>query len=107
MPNTQRIRELNDRFRKTLNGGRVLITRGISAREDVAQIIERVKSFDQFDAGNDPHLEHDFGAFQMSDTQQIFFKIDYYSLDLDFGSPDPSDPNVTARVLTVMLGSEY
>lgn len=94
MPNTQRVRELNDQFRKTMTGGRVLITCGISAREDVAEIIERVRTFDQFDAGNDPHLEHDFGAFHMSDTQQIFFKIDYYNRDCSGGSPDPSRPEL-------------
>ena len=31
----------------------------------------------------------------------------YYDRALDFGSPDPADPDVTARVLTILLTSEY
>ena len=37
----------------------------------------------------------------------FFRKIDYYNMTLDMGSPDPADPKVTKRVLTVMFASEY
>jgi hypothetical protein len=37
----------------------------------------------------------------------IFFKIDYYDRTLTAHSPDPADPAVTRRVITVMLASEY
>jgi hypothetical protein len=37
----------------------------------------------------------------------ILFKIDYYDVNLEFGSPDAADPAVTKRVITLMLAEEY
>ena len=105
-PNTAEIRRLNDTFRTTLTGGRLILTRGIVGRPDTNSIIERVKSYSDFNEGNDPHLEHDFGAFEHAgDT--VFWKIDYYDRTLNSGSPDPANPSVTTRVLTLMLAQEY
>ena len=42
-----------------------------------------------------------------SDGQTIFFKIDYFDKTLMYNSPDPSDPAVTERVITIMLADEY
>jgi hypothetical protein len=106
MPDTAKIRALNDQFRKTFIGGKVVVTRGISQRPDLPSILEKVRAFDQFTEDNDPHREHDFGNLEVEE-EVLFFRIDYYSLDLDSGSPDPADEAVTARVLTIMLASEY
>ena len=103
---TDRIRDLNDAFRTKLTGGRILLTRGIVGREDTNEILEKVKSFEAFDEGNAPHHEHDFGGFEAG-PDTVFFKIDYYNTDLSQGSPDPADPDVTTRVLTIMLAEEY
>ncbi|MDG2001774.1 MAG: DUF3768 domain-containing protein [Novosphingobium sp.] len=105
---TERIRSLNDRFRKTGFSGQILITQGIQAlgESQVGEVMRAVMEFDDFTEGNDPHGEHDFGSFE-SAGQTVFWKIDYYNCDLDGGSPDPADEAVTRRVLTVMLASEY
>ena len=59
-----------------------------------------------FTEDNDPHKEHDFGAFE-HEEQRFFWKIDYYDRDMIFGSEDPADPKATTRVLTIMLAEEY
>jgi len=102
------ISELNDAFRTGLADGHVYVTRGIAALPDAEQaaIMDRVRSFSAFSPDNDPHGEHDFGSFE-HDGRTIFWKIDCYDRDLNYGSPDPSDPRVTTRVLTVMLAEEY
>ena len=102
------IAEQNDAFRKSFAGGQVLVTRGISALPLDAQtaIAERVRSFEEFDEESDPHGEHDFGSFEHS-GQTIFWKIDCYDMKLKWGSPDPANPAVTKRVLTILLAEEY
>ena len=37
----------------------------------------------------------------------LLSKIDYYHRNLEFHSPDPADPVVTVRVLTIMCVEEY
>ena len=54
----------------------------------------------------DEGSERDFGCFKFL-GQKLFFKIDAYDRDLEYGSPDPADASVTIRVMTVMLASEY
>jgi Protein of unknown function (DUF3768) len=61
---------------------------------------------DDFCQANDPYSEHDFGSFE-ADGHKIFFKIDYFDKALTDHSPDPSDPSVTERVITIMLAEEY
>jgi hypothetical protein len=104
-----RIRELNDAFRRTLgNGGKHYLTAGVAALpfEDQAAIIGKVMSFDAFTPDNDPHGEHDFGAFE-HDGKKLFWKIDYYDAACKYGSEDPADPAQTTRVLTIMFANEY
>ena len=109
MIHTLKIRELNDAFRRLKSGGgKLLLTPGISAlpQADQIAVLAKVASFDDFSEDNDPHGEHDFGAFDHV-GDRIFWKIDYYGLTMDCGSEDPSDPAQTTRVLTVMLAEEY
>src|SRR5512147_1929187 len=105
---TRRIRALNDDLRHNLTGGTVVMTQGVAAlgREAVDRIVKTISVFDDFCNANDPYEEHDFGSFEAG-GQKIFFKIDYYDKSLSYHSPDPSDPSVTERVITIMLAEEY
>jgi hypothetical protein len=105
---TDRIRELNDAFRRTFVGGAVMITQGIEAMplDQRRSILQKIREFDAFSEDNDPHQEHDFGSIDEAGIR-CFFKIDYYDRKTEFGSPDPADPAVTTRVLTIMRADEY
>lgn len=103
-----RVRALNDQLRRHLTGGRAVMTPGIAAlgSEAVQRLVQTIAVFDDFCTANDPHDEHDFGAFNYEGVE-VFFKIDYFDKDLNFHSPDPADPSVTERIITLMLAEEY
>ena len=84
------IKTLNDNFRQSLQGGRVMLTAGIKAKthDEIAEILEEVRSFDY-------------------KGQKIFFKIDYYDFNYEYMSENPADPTITNRVLSIMLADEY
>ena len=102
------IKTLNDNFRKTFTGGRVMLTLGINTKpsNEIAEIIRKVKQFNNFTTANDPYEEHDFGSFDYK-GQRIFWKIDYYDRNLQYLSEDPADMSKTIRVMTIMLAEEY
>lgn len=102
------IRELNDMFRTSFIGGRVLITQGVRemGQDFESECVEAVQRFRDFTPDNDPHGEHDFGAVQVG-GEKVFWKIDYYDRDCLYGSECPADPAQTTRVLTIMLAREY
>ncbi len=105
---TDRIRALNDAFRRTFIGGAVMVTQGVEAMplDQRRSLLQKIRTFDAFSEDNDPHAEHDFGAVDEA-GERYFFKIDYYDRKAEFGSPDPADPAVTTRVLTIMRADEY
>jgi hypothetical protein len=105
---TQRIRALNDKLRQHLPCGTAVMTPGIAALGRVAidRIVKTIAAFDDFCHANDPHQEHDFGSFD-AEGETIMFKIDYYDKTMTYHSPDPADPSVTERVITIMLACEY
>ena len=104
----QTIRRINDLLRTTLLTGRVALTQGIMAlsQADRDAILAKVRAFDAFTPDNDPHGEHDFGAFSHGGVR-VFWKIDYYAPHTELASEDPADRGKTRRVLTVMLADEY
>lgn len=111
-----KIAQLNDRFRMSLGipalgcdvPGRVVVTAGVAALplDDQSAILNKVRVYSDFSADNNPHGEHDFGAFDHG-SHPVFWKIDYYAPDMMQGSEDPADSCKTVRILTIMLASEW
>ena len=85
-----------------------MLTEGVqNLSEDLRfEILQQVRSFDDFTPDNDPYGEHDFGAFNMQ-GHRVYWKFDYYDRNTQLGSPDSSDPEQTNRVLTILLAEEY
>lgn len=87
-----------------------MLTAGVSALPELqrSRVLKAVQSCEDsaFDKANDPYGEHDFIAFDI-EGQPYFVKIDYYDVDMKFGSEDPADPEKTVRVLTIMRADEY
>ncbi|GLO68653.1 hypothetical protein MACH17_01700 [Phaeobacter inhibens] len=69
-------------------------------------LTQNVAQFDDFTEHNDPHCEHDFGAFEFH-GHQLFWKIDAYDQNYALGPDDPADLSKTRRVLTIMLAEEW
>lgn len=110
---TETIRDTNDRFRRgdPTVPGRIMITQGIQAviaenEADVAALLQIVQDFNTFTEDNDPYELHDFGVFDF-EGNRCFWKIDLFDTAYEFGSEAPTDLIRTARVLTVLLASEY
>lgn len=67
-------------------------------------IIDAVKKFNDFNEGDDPYGEHDFGAFVL-DGIKYFWRIDYFDEDFQYGA-DPYTQLFYSR-LTIMEAEEY
>ena len=114
-PDVARIRELNDALRASADpilrliiNGQLVVTHAVASRGDdfFKCAVAAVRTFSDFNADNDPHGEHDM-AFLEVDGERIFFKVDYYDPELERLSDDPSNPEITRRVLTIVLASDY
>jgi hypothetical protein len=110
--NCAAVRALNDELRHALPfakpGCLVMATSGVRSIDDdrLAALVATVRDFKNFTPDNDPHGEHDFGAVG-HDGVRYFWKIDAYDRSLTIASPDPADPSITTRVLTIMRADEY
>ena len=105
---TKKIRALNDAFRTSFSGGKVVLTAAVDTRDPELnhELFDKVRGFDAFSGDNDPYGEHDFGDIDIA-GDKFFWKIDYYDKSMEMGSEDPSDPTQTTRVLTIMYASDY
>lgn len=110
----QMIADQNDKFRALdpRIPGRVFFTKGVQhlvtehCDGDAQELMTAITAFDDFNTDNDPHGEHDFGSLTFK-GERLFWKIDLYDENFQFGSEEPTDLAKTRRVLTIMLPQEY
>ena len=105
---TDRIRALNDELRRNLPNGHAVMTTGSprSAPKPSPGSSKPSRCTTIFVTPTTRMKNTTLGSFE-ADGAAIFFKIDYFDKDLRYHSPDPSDPSVTERVITIMLAEEY
>ncbi len=109
---SQTIGRLNDRCRLGFDRtGRIVITRTclgtFSDEKPGSRILAQCRlmravrkhSFDERD------VLRDRGNFLLDDTR-VFFVIDCYDANLEYGSEDQADASVTIRVMTIMITSD-
>lgn len=111
------IAEQNDRFRNTWGadftiGGKIVFTQSIAALSVAwtTAITAAVQRFSDFNEDNDPYGDHTFASVTVTVggvAKDVFFKIDLYDTNYEYGSENPADLKKTRRVLTVMLPSDY
>jgi len=106
------IAQQNDVFRSHPNWGdkvgKWVLTQSIQAMgpDIVRQTIKAVMAFDDFNKDMDPYGEHAMGKVEVEGTT-VWWKIDLYDVNYEYGSPSPAEVLKTRRVLTLMLPSEY
>ena len=115
---SEKIAVLNDQLRSSIGypfntlidtSNQFVITQGIMDSfndGEITTLFHDIKTFNTFTVDNDPYQERDFGSLKAK-GRSIFWKIDYYDNNLEYHSPDNTNPEVTKRVMTVMLSSEY
>ncbi|MDD4556456.1 MAG: DUF3768 domain-containing protein [Alphaproteobacteria bacterium] len=102
------IARLNDEFRRDLNQGKVILSPkiGIESAKDITNILNLIKNYKNFNHYNDPYKERDFGSLSYNGNK-IYWKIDYYDEFFEYHSKNPSNPNITNRIITIMFADEY
>ena len=99
---------LNDTLRQTLTGGIIVFSQEVAQlpKSDQFDLLKKLRAFNDFTPDNDPYGEHDFGSFDHN-HHTFFWKIDCYDTQRQNASPNPEDPSVTCRVLTLYFAHEH
>ncbi|MEQ9300438.1 MAG: DUF3768 domain-containing protein, partial [Cyclobacteriaceae bacterium] len=94
--------------RTTKLKGEIVTTIGVHTMTSKSRkkLFQEVINYNDFTSDNDPCGEHDFGSIDI-EGETYFWKIDYYDSDVRYGSSEPTNPDKTYRVLTVMRSDEY
>ena len=97
-----RERQANDSFRRSLTGGRLILTQKVAALDpDVqAALLRQVVKFESFDHDVP---EHDLGVVEAM-GYRVWFKIDSFTRSSDISSRLPID---SEKTLTILYPDEW
>ena len=98
-----KIIELNDQLRTTFRGGRVQMTPTVFALDSQlrGRALCALSRYNKFADGDD----HDWGVFIFG-GYSFEWHIEYRAMSGVGVSPDPTDPAITMRVLTLYTGGD-
>ena len=99
---------LNDRFRQGDRSlGEYKLSRQVLAlpKHKQKQLFKELHEFSDFNYENDPHDERKQGTLILENVVYIW-KIDYLDISMTMLSEDPSDPNQTTRILSIIRKDE-
>jgi len=111
------VADQNDQFRRAAFGGpvtgpvpagQIVMTRGIAERDEDFRcaVMNTVAAYEDFNPDCDPHGWHEMGVIKVQD-ETVWFKIDLYDENYEYGASDPTEMRCTRRVLTLLFPSEY
>ena len=106
------IQTLNDEFRRGVlrspqPNGKAIMTADVAELAQITRlfILAEITAYNEWNTGNDPNGEHDFGVVQIPGTPKIYWKIDYYAdASMEYGTEDKIN---CYRVLVIMLADNY
>ncbi|MGH1356863.1 MAG: DUF3768 domain-containing protein [Thalassovita sp.] len=105
------IAQQNDVFRSMPNWGekvgKWVLTQGVQSKgcDFVRKTVEAVMAFDDFTEDMDPYGTHEMGKVEI-EGETVWWKIDLYDTNYEFGSPSPAALIHTRRVLTLHFPCE-
>ena len=99
------IRGINDHFRKTCAAVNVTASIHALGPEFFRRALNIVRHYDNFRPDVNPYEDHDCGTFKL-DGYECAWAIDCYNRDMSGSSANPTNTNITTRLLTIMLASE-
>jgi hypothetical protein len=98
---TNRVRALNDAFRSTFTGGRIILAPELRSLDYNTRrtLLSEIRAYDAFEE-SDPHRDHEFGTV-CAGGNRFNWLIIYYDETYERAAQNPADETTTRRVLSV------
>ena len=105
---SQQIAKLNDKLRMFLQGGEIMVSKTLepllSTDKDRIAFQNNLRNI-RFTSCCDPEGLRDNGFFMFKNVK-CYFQINYYDSTMQAESPDPSNPEITSRVMHICPAAE-